>query len=279
MCQWTWHAGRLECIQSFVYLDPAAAELLGGVAAEAADVSADHGDAEEAEAEHGVDGVPEVVPGGGVVAGPVRGVPAGPHERGPAEDEGAAAGVGEQRAVRGARLQEAVEVVRVVLAHAAVVHRGRRRGLVVDGAAHAGVVDAVRRVVQRVERRRVDEVGDLVHVDPQAVDGEERPPEQRDLARPELGGARVEEVREVDVPRPHLAQVVGAVPLQEHVLLHPSDERPVRLVHVDPCMGVSNGSKAHRSPCRECSKGTAISDWRSSLIPGSMMTTYFWPFR
>nr|ACR36876.1 unknown [Zea mays] len=214
-------------------LDPAAAELLGCVAAEAADVSADHGDAEEAEAEHGVDGVAEVVPRGGVVSGPVRGVPAGPHERGPAEHEGPAAGVGEQRAVRGSRLQEAVEVVCVVVAHAAVVHRGRRRGLVVDGAVHAGVVDAVRRVVQRVEGRRVDEVGDLVHVDPEAVDGE-RPPEQGDLARPELGGARVEEVREVDVPGPHLAEVVGAVPLQEHVLLHPSHVRPVCLVHADP---------------------------------------------
>lgn len=63
-------------------LRPAVAKLLVGFEVEAADVRADHWDAEEAGVEEACNGVFQVVPGCAVVARPVGGVGAGADEAG-----------------------------------------------------------------------------------------------------------------------------------------------------------------------------------------------------
>lgn len=71
------------------HLHPAVAEFFVRVAAEAARVDAEHGDAEEGEGEGLGDGEEHVGPFGVVVAAPVRGPFAGAGEGRAAQDEGA----------------------------------------------------------------------------------------------------------------------------------------------------------------------------------------------
>lgn len=123
----------------------------------------------------------------------------------------------------------------VVLGEVPEVGGRRRHRFVVDRAADAGVVDPVRRVVNEGVGDGVggDEVGDLVHVDPEAVEGE-GPVEDVDLIGPELGRPRMEEVGEEHRPRPHLPTVPVAAALDVDPRFQPPPVGLVRLINADP---------------------------------------------
>ncbi|KAB8079809.1 hypothetical protein EE612_000068 [Oryza sativa] len=250
-------------------LDPPVAELLRRLRVEPADVGADHRHAEDAEVEHGGDGVAEILPGALVVAGPVRGVGARPDERGARQDERPLALEPLQRLVRRDGLRESIQAVRVVLQDAIVVRRAGGDGVEAEPRRLAGGVDLVRRLVppgvrqvlavqaahpwrrrvgQRAQVRRRDlafpgaEVGCLVHVDPEAIHGHKvmKPPHLVDPPRDAIG---VEEVREVDGAGPHLRQVWLPVQLDEDVALHAALVHAIGVVHGDA--GVDEDNVLH----------------------------------
>lgn len=116
------------------------------------------------------------------------------------------------------------------------MNRGCRDRLVVNRPHDTGIVDAVRRIVEGRGwiRGRCDEVGYLVHVDPEAVEWH-RVMESSYLVGPKALARRVKEVGEVDVAGPDDSHVGDASPFDEDVGLHPSNEGSVRLVHANTC--------------------------------------------
>ncbi|OAY71466.1 hypothetical protein ACMD2_02730 [Ananas comosus] len=203
----------------FVYLNPPPAELLGSVTAEPTDVRANHRHPKQSKIQYAGNRVREIVPRRRIIPGPVRRVLPRPDERRPRQHERSLPSVIHQRIVRRPRLQPTIQVMCIVLAHIPEVDRGSGNCFIVDGPTHAGVVNPVGWVVESVEGRGVDKIGNLVHVDPQAVDGDSLS-EYRDLSGPEHSCSRVQEIREIDQPGPHLSQVVSSIPLEENSISH-----------------------------------------------------------
>lgn len=124
-----------------------------------------------------------------------------------------------------------------VILHDVTEMYGRcRNRQVVNWARNTSIVDTVRRIIESGRRMwgRCDEVGYLVHVDPQAI---ERHGAMKSLYLlvPEALACRVEEVGEVDWPRPHNSQVRDTVPFDEDISFHPSKVGSVSLVHANTC--------------------------------------------
>ena len=218
--------------QVTAYLNPPAAELLGGVVAEPADVSSDHRDPEDARVEDRWYGIPKIVPFRGVVPGPMCRVLPRTDEGRPAEHERPLPRSLDQPIMSRPGFQEAIKVMRIVLCYIPKVNCRCRHCLVVDRSSNTGIVDAIRRLIYRVHRRRGYEVRYLVHVNPQAVD-RKRLPESGDLPGPEICGGRVQEVREVDRSGPHTSKVVLLPSPQEDTLLHPPQECAIGAVDTD----------------------------------------------
>ena len=231
-------------------LDPPVAQVLRDLAVEPADVGPYHRDPHDARVQNGHDGRGEVVPRGAVVPRPMSRVLPRPQKRRPSENKRPLPPHGRHGYFGGLRLRDAKQVVRVVLDVAVVMlHRHRRRPEV-ERLVGPRVVQRVRRVVIvrvrilalqiAIRVVRVDgsvpsatpgaKVGDLVHINPHPIE-RHLLMKPSNLFRPPLGRLRVEEIREVDRARPHLAHVILPVLVfQVNVLLQTAKVCPIVVI-------------------------------------------------
>lgn len=202
----------------WMYLNPSSAEFFISIPQEPTNISSDHRNPKNPRIQNTRNRIRQIIPARRIIPGPMGRILPGADEGRPSQHKRPFSGDVGQRQIRGLRLQKPVQIVHVVLRHVAVMQRRRRHGSVADGAAAAAVVDLVGRIVERGVGGGGggDEVGELVHVDPEAVDGEEVE-EGFDLVGPEGSGGGVEEVWEVDFSRPDLALVRRPVALDVDV--------------------------------------------------------------
>jgi len=209
-------------------LHPPGAELLSGILDEAADISPDVRNTKDLEVEHARDGIVEVDPLRVVVTGPMASVTTGARISRAAENKGTLLGQLLQGCGGGDGLGNPVDVVSIILKNILGVIGIHGGGLPVERGLNIGVVDLVVGVVWvkafpprdvlpllllslGLKGKRVTaggkvvtgaKVGNLVHVDPETVDGD-HVQEVLDRLGPVSLGVGVKEVGEHGVIGPN----------------------------------------------------------------------------